>query len=348
MRNGQMVGQAGAQAGGRGACVGLGCHADAPGLPGYVVGWTAGFRLGRAVMLAVLLGVGSLSVALQPVPVLAQESGQGADQGDGQGAKAAPSAAVGTDVASLVRTMRIADIVEILREEGLDYGTKLEADMFPGAGGQGWEATVALIYDAPRMQEALVATLTRELAQAPGDIAAMEGFFGSELGQKVLKLEVEARRTLLDDAAEEAARIAWEDLGASGSARVDLLERFVAANDLIESNVMGALNANLAFYTGMQEGGAFGGEMTEEQMLTDVWGQESDVRQQTTEWLYPYLTLSYGPLTDEELEQYIAFSESPEGQVLNAALFVAFDEVFSPISRALGVAVARQMTGQDI
>jgi hypothetical protein len=256
--------------------------------------------------------------------------------------------AVAAEVTALVETMKIADIVAILREEGVDYGRTLQADMFPDAGGQGWEASVSLIYDAPRMQEALVAKLTRELAQTPQAIGEMQAFFGSDLGQKVLTLEIEARRTLLDEAAQEAARIAWEDLAAGGTSRVDLLERFVAANDLVESNVMGALNANLAFYRGMQEGGAFGGEMTEEQMLTDVWGQEADVRQQTTDWLFSYLTLAYGPLEDEELEAYLAFSESGAGQILNAALFAAFDDVFTPISRALGVAVARQMQGQDI
>ena len=291
--------------------------------------------LARAAMLAVALAAAIPVGVVLPSAALAQEA-------------AAVDPAVAADVAALVETMKIGDIVAILREEGIDYGRTLQADMFPDAGGQGWEASVALIYDAARMQEALVATLTRELAQTPEAIAEMQSFFGSELGQKVLTLEVEARRTLLDEAAQEAARIAWEDLAAGGTSRVDLLERFVSANDLIESNVMGALNANLAFYRGMQEGGAFGGEMTEEQMLTDVWGQEADVRQQTTEWLFSYLTLAYGPLTDEELEAYLAFSESDAGQALNAALFVAFDDVFTPISGALGVAVARQMQGQDI
>lgn len=295
-------------------------------------------RMGRGVTLAMALGGASLGVMALPPQAVAQEAGQ---------AEAIPAAVV-AEVRDLTQTMQFGDLIGILRQEGIDYGTQLEADMFPGAGGQGWQATLGLIYDGPRMEEALVAALTRELAKTPGDIAAMQAFFGSDLGQTVLKLEIEARRTLLDDAAEEAARIAWEDLGSGGAARVEQLERFVATNDLIESNVMGALNASLAFYQGMQEGGAFGGEMTEEQMLTDVWGQEGDVRQQTTEWLYPYLTLAYGPLSDEELDSYIAFSESAEGQVLNAALFVAFDEVFTPMSRALGVAVARQMAGQDI
>lgn len=294
--------------------------------------------VGRGVTLALLLGAGALGGWVVPQPAVAQETAQ---------AEAVPAAVV-AEVQTLMQTMQMGELVGILRQEGIDYGTQLETDMFPGAGGQGWQATLGLIYDGPRMEEALVGALTRELAKTPGDIAKMQAFFGSDLGQKVLKLEIEARRTLLDDAAEEAARIAWEDLASGESARVDRLERFVAANDLIESNVMGALNASLAFYQGMQEGGAFGDEMTEEQMLTDVWGQEGDVRKQTTEWLFPYLTLAYGPLSEEELDSYIAFSESAEGKVLNAALFVSFDEVFTPISRALGLAVAQQMAGQDI
>ena len=111
---------------------------------------------------------------------------------------------------------------------------------------------------------------------------------------------------------------------------------------------MGALSANLAFYQGMAEGGAFGGEMTEDQMLADVWGQEAEVRQQVADWLFPYLALAYGPLSDDELEAYIAYSESPAGQQLNTALFASFDGVFSPVSRALGLAVARELQGQDI
>ncbi|MEY4698536.1 MAG: hypothetical protein RIT14_2964, partial [Pseudomonadota bacterium] len=50
----------------------------------------------------------------------------------------------------------------------------------------------------------------------------------------------------------------------------------------------------------------------------------------------------------EELQAYITFSETEAGQALNVALFVAFDAVFTPISKALGLAVAKQMQGQDI
>jgi hypothetical protein len=274
-------------------------------------------------------------------------------QGAQSAAQEAPAASdvpaeVAEAVDQLFDVMRISEIIGVLRDEGLEYGKTLEADMFPGAGGAGWAAAVDGIYDTARMEAVFHAGMTRELAREPEGIADMAAFFGSDLGQKILRLEIEARRALLDDATEEAAKLAWEDMAGSDDRRVALLERFATANDLVESNVMGALNANLAFYQGMAEGGAFGGEMTEDQMLADVWGQEAEVREQVSDWLFPYLALAYGPLTDEELQSYIDYSESPAGQQLNAALFAAFDGVFSPVSKALGLAVARELQGQDI
>jgi hypothetical protein len=294
--------------------------------------WIGRIAFGVALVVLPLWSVGpGAKVAAQEAPVTAEVPVEVADAVDG-----------------LLATMRIEEIIAILRDEGLDYGKKLEADMFPGAGGAGWDAAVADIYDTSRMQVGFQSGMRRELARSPEAIADMNAFFSAELGQRILRLEIEARRALLDDGTEEAAKLAWEDMAGSNDGRVALLERFATANDLVESNVMGALNANLAFYQGIAEGGAFGGEMTEDQMLADVWGQEAEVRQQVADWLFPYLALAYGPLSDDELEAYIAYSESPAGQQLNTALFSSFDGVFSPVSRALGLAVARELQGQDI
>lgn len=251
-------------------------------------------------------------------------------------------------VAALTDTMMIADIMGVMREEGLDYGKTLAAEMFPGQATAQWETVVSLIYDPQTMRERFDAGLTKALSGAGAEIDAIEAFFGSEQGQTVLRLEIEARRALLDDDVEDAAKLSWEEVQAEGGPRVDRLNRFVEANDLIESNVMGALNANLAFYRGLSESGGFPQEMTEDQMLSDVWSQEADVRSETTDWLFPFLSLAYQPLSDEDLDAYIAFSEGPAGQTLNAALFAAYDAVFTQISQDLGRAAARQMLGEDI
>ena len=301
----------------------------------------SGYRaFGRSLALAALIGV----MGGQALPGRALAQGEGQTQAQ----SGAEATALRPEVAALMQTMRIADIVALLREEGIDYGRKLETDMFPGAGGAGWQATVGLIYDGARMEAVFGAALDAALDGQAEATAAAQAFFGSDLGQKVLGLEIEARRALLDDAVEDAAKLAWEEMAAEGGPRVALLDDFVAANDLVESNVMGALNSNLAFYQGMAEGGAFGEEMTEDQMLSDTWAQEGEIRASTEGWIYPYLALAYGPLADAELQDYIDFSRSPAGQALNTALFAAFDEVFTPVSRALGLAVARQLQGQDI
>lgn len=251
-------------------------------------------------------------------------------------------------VSALTQTMMMGDIMAVMREEGLEYGKTLSTEMFPGQGGAQWDAVVALIYDPQTMRERFDAALTEALSGAGAELDAVETFFGSTQGQTILRLEVEARRALLDDDVEDAAKLAWEDLRAEGGERVDQLTRFVEANDLIESNVMGAMNANLAFYRGLSENGGFPQEMTEEQMLSDVWSQEPDVRSETTDWLFPFLSLAYQPLDDADLDAYIAFSEGPAGQKLNVALFSAYDSVFTQISYDLGRAAAKQMLGEDI
>lgn len=241
----------------------------------------------------------------------------------------------------------IGDVMSVLREEGLANAAELAAD-FPAGSNAGWQAAVEAIYTPEAMRAAFDATLSRELAAAPVAVDAALAFFTSEGGQKALRLEIEARRALLDPTVEEAAKQRWAEMEAAEAPRVAALHRFAEANALIDSNVMGALNANLAFFQGMAEAGGALGEMTEEDMLAMVWGSEAEVRASTTDWLMPFLAMAYEPLSDAELEAYIAFSDIPEGRRVNAAVFAAFDALFLDISRRLGQAVGREMIGQDI
>lgn len=297
-----------------------------------------------AVQIAPVLAL-ALAVSVAGLPGRAEAPAQAPVQTPVQIPVEAP---VPADIAALSETMKIDAVMEVMRLEGLEYGSTLEAEMFPGRGGAEWRAVVGLIYDPAVMRRRFDAALGAELADDPAAVAVMQDFFAGERGQRILSLEIEARRALMDDATEEAAKIAVEDMIAAQDPRIEVLRRFSETNDLIESNVTGALNANLAFYQGLSEGGAFENEMTEEQMLSDVWSQEPDIRAETEEWLFSYLALAYQPLSDEDMAAYQAVSETPEGRKLNAALFTAFDAVFTAISRDLGRAAARQVQGEDI
>ena len=250
-------------------------------------------------------------------------------------------------VAQLVTTLHLPEIIAVMEAEGRDYGHQLRDEMFPDQGGPNWDAQVARIYDADRLLAVISARLGAELATSPATLAAAQDYFASVTGQKILALEVEARRALLDDATETAAQEALADMEAKAAPRLEALRRFAKANDLIEMNVMGAMNANLGFYRGMAEGGALAG-LSEQDMLAEVWGQEAQARDDAEAWLWPYLALAYQPLSDEELQSYQRFSETPEGRALNAALFAAFDAAFVQISRDLGRATARMVQGEDI
>ena len=62
----------------------------------------------------------------------------------------------------------------------------------------------------------------------------------------------------------------------------------------------------------------------------------------------PFLMLAYQPLSDQELDAYIAFSTTPAGQKANRAVFAAFDAMFVQVSKELGQSAGRLMAGQDI
>lgn len=246
----------------------------------------------------------------------------------------------------LFRAMGIPELVVIMRQEGQIYGKELEQDLFPERGGARWAAIVDKIYDASRMEATVRNRFDSELAAE--DLAPMIAFFTSERGQNIVGLEVSARRALLDESVEEASRTALATMIQDRDKRLDLIREFSDANELVETNVAGAMNANYAFYTGLATGGAFAEDMTEEDILADVWNQESGIRDDTEEWLYSYLALAYQPLADDDLNAYTAFSKTHPGTVLNRALFAAFDEMFVVVSLALGQGASQFLTGQEL
>jgi len=249
-------------------------------------------------------------------------------------------------VDTLLEALGMPEMIEIMREEGLVYGQTLAADMLPGGPTDQWSVAVSTIYDAEMMYEEVRGAFGEAVAE--DDIDAMLAFFTSERGEKIVSLEVSARRALLDDAVEEASKENAAIEMMDETPRFQMVEEFVTVNDLIEANVVGALNSSYAFYTGLIDGGAMPAGVTAETALQDVWSQEPEVRSETTEWVYSFLLMAYQPLSDDDLEAYIAFSRTQAGQDISAALFSAFAGMFDDISRGLGLASSRFMISQEL
>lgn len=258
----------------------------------------------------------------------------------------AAAAEVSPRLQQLFQAIELTETVAVMREEGLSYGESLRDDLFPGQGGEAWTQEVARIYDGAWMLEQVYIGMAKSLADAK--VEDITAYFDHGLGQRIVALEIEARRELADKRVEENSQDLYRDMVLEQEPRIDLLERFVSANDLVEANVVGAMNSNFAFYKGLARGNAAGFDLSEGEMLEDIWGQEQDIRNETSDWIYGYLVLAYAPLEDAELEDYVAFSRTAAGRSINKALFEAFDVMFVEISHKLGLAAARYMSGNDI
>ena len=256
-----------------------------------------------------------------------------------------PAGAASPDeIDRLARLIGVDDLIAIVREEGIVQGEELREGMFPDASAARWTELLEQVYHTDRLRDKFQSRFALELREA--DIAPLLEYFASEDGKRVIQLEIDARRAIMEPDVEDVARHVYLERAVDGGPRIDLLESFVATNDFIEFNVMGAMNASLAFFRGLADGGAV--EMTEDDILRQVWGQEADIRQDSTEWLYGYMLMAYEPLGDGDLQKYVDLADTNAGRSLNLALFAGFDAMFDEVSYTLGRVAAGFMAGDDI
>ncbi len=244
----------------------------------------------------------------------------------------------------LYNAMRLDELLQVMRNEGVTYGDELASDMFANGGSGSWGAQVSDIYDIDRMRRSVTQGLERSIAE--DDAARMTAFFETELGARIIGLEISAREAMTDSEIEQAARAAFHTGVRAEDPKIDPIREYVEVNNLVEANVEGAMNSSYQFYRGLIQGGAL--DQTEEDILSEIWSTEGFTYNDTEEWVYGFLMLAYGPLAKEELETYTEISKSDAGQALNRSLFVAFNGMYDDISYAMGLAAAHHLSGQDL
>ncbi len=283
------------------------------------------FAQATAVMALTFGGLG-LGAVLAPHPAMAQE--------------------VEADLQRLDVLTRMPETFDVMRLEGLSNDKAMAEDMFGNADDPSWQRSLEVVYDTGRMMATYTDQMRASLTQDPDLVADVGVFLGSDLGQRIIGLELEARRTALDPMALGAAREVFAEMERTDKDRMALIERMVVAGDLIEGNVATALNANIAFSRAMTKATQFGTPLDEDKILSLAWAQEPDIRVAVADFLYPLLALAYAPLTDEELTTYVEFFESEAGQRFNAAVTRAFEPVMVDLSARLGAEAGRLMSGQ--
>ena len=249
----------------------------------------------------------------------------------------------------LWNTLDLDALMPILREEAVSEASEMQQNLFQRGGTGGWTRQVASIHDPARLKRVFRDGL--QAAWPRSNEALIEGaltFYRSDLGRRLIGLETTARRAMLDADAEDAAREAFAAAASREEPRVAQIWRLIDEADLIGPNVAGGMNAAVAFSEGFAEGGGFDMPMSDEQILRDAWDHEAELRSQTMGWMEAYLLLAYSPLSDAELDEYIAFASSDEGKALSALMFSGFDALFAQTSRDLGLAAAGQMRGREL
>ncbi len=244
----------------------------------------------------------------------------------------------------LFKALHIHDTIEVMHDEGVAYGREIGQDMLSEGDMGGWQQVVERIHDKDWMRGVVEKGFTKSLKNK--DLSDILAFLQSPQGQQIVDLEIAARRAFLDPAIEEAARARLEQRRDDKAPVLDAIDQLIQDSDLIERNVMGALNSNLVFYNGLVDGGAL--EMSQADIVADVWSQEDTVRDEARDWLNAFLLMAYEPLDKAELQAYIAFYQTPEGKVLNRAMFDAFDAMYEEVSYILGRALARHMQSEKL
>ncbi len=263
----------------------------------------------------------------------------------GTSAALSAGSAYADQIDDLIGALRLSDMVQIMRDEGLGYADELAAEMFMDGTHSAWHAQVDAIYDADEMFDQVTQEL-REGLDGQGDLGPLIEFYRSDLGRDIVALELDARAAISDEDVEAAALDFFSKIDGSEDETYVAVQGYVQANDLIDQNVSGTLNSMYHFYSGLADGGAIAA--TENELLDQIWVQQDQILSETEEWLYAYLLMAFGPLNPDQIQSYTDLSLSPAGQRMNAALFAGFNLMYDEVSYALGRAAAGQMGLQEL
>jgi hypothetical protein len=256
------------------------------------------------------------------------------------------SATVANAQAQVTLTMdhlKLSELIHIMRSEGLEYAATLNIEMLNGQGSAVWEDQIGAIYDTQLMSE----VVRKEIATIPeNQLRQINQFYGSNLGAKIVDLEIAARIAMTDNDIRNIAEDNYQIALAQDPKSLLQVNLIVSEGDLIERNVTAALTSNYRFYLGLVDGGSF--DASEQEVIEQTWEQEDDIRLDTVKWMMGYLLLSYQSLDEAEMIEFINFMKTRAGRALNAAIFDGFGAMYGDISYTLGRAVALNIVVPDL
>ncbi|CAM3149550.1 hypothetical protein PANO111632_05305 [Paracoccus nototheniae] len=247
------------------------------------------------------------------------------------------------------QVLQLEALMPVLRDEAATEAAGMQAEGLIAGSGPDWAGVVARIHDPDRLERLFREGAAEALARTdPAVIDRALRFHAAGLGRQVVGLEISARRAMLEEGIEEAARQDYARARDDGQPRAAQIDRMIDRADLIAPNVAGALNATIAFSRGFAAGEGFDMPLTPQQMMAEAWAQRDQIEADATGWLQGFLMLSYGPLSDAELDGYTDWLASAEGRAMSQLLFAGFDRAFGQTSYDMGLAAALRLQGRQL
>ncbi|MEO0403074.1 MAG: hypothetical protein AAF214_11920 [Pseudomonadota bacterium] len=243
------------------------------------------------------------------------------------------SAVANTTVNQLVNVMGVPALIQAFSEEGVGAGETINQNFLSGQGGDVWAETVRRLYDPARLEVELTASLAEVLDADVASQALL--FFESEIGAKVIALEVAARQAMQNADLEATARAAGAQAG-------ETVVDFLALRNLIERNTTAAITAQTAFFAGLVETSG------RADVAPDIQEQRSTIMAETESWLRGYYALIQSPLSADEVAIYTAFWDTDVGKALDDAMFAAFGASYASLSYGLGQAAGRLLPQNEL
>ncbi|WP_299731849.1 DUF2059 domain-containing protein [uncultured Tateyamaria sp.] len=233
----------------------------------------------------------------------------------------------------LVDAMGIPALIAAFSMDGIANSHAINDGVLNGQGGAIWAETVSRLYDPARLEQ----EVRSSFAEALDDQIAAQAllFFESELGARIIDLEVQARNAMLNPELEAAAK-------ASPAAQSEALTHFLEVRNLVDRNTDAALEAQVAFFAGIAA------TAPQAAPVPDSDAQRALIRVDTERWLRGYYALAQSPLNEDDVAIYTAFWDTEVATELDDALFAAFGTSYSTLSFGLGQAAGRLLPQNDL
>jgi hypothetical protein len=245
----------------------------------------------------------------------------------------ASGAMANPDIDRLVDAMGMPALVRAFAAEGEMSAARLDSEFLNGTGGAVWAETVRKLYDPVRLEEELRSGLVQELDPEVARTALL--FLESDLGQRIVALELQGREAMLDSDVKEMAE-------AAGALAGPQVTDFIALRNLTERNTDAAIAAQTAFFEGMAA------TITSAFAPPDIEEQRPNIMQDTRIWLTGYYALVQSALSDSDIETYTDFWRTEVGATLDDTLFEVFGQSYIALSYGLGQAVGRLIPPSEL